>query len=96
MKTMHIADSLVVRKYGVRGAKIFARLWFAYIYALLIGVNAAAWVLAPELATGWGDRIFMGCLFGGLTVLAASLLSRMRLQFLAEIKELESRGKAEP
>src|ERR1017187_4590313 len=91
MKTSDIADSLVVRKYGVRGARIFARLWFPFMYVLLTAVAAASWFLAPEMATSGGDRIFFGCIVGGLTVLAASVLTRMYLRFLAEIKELESR-----
>ena len=94
MKTFDISDAPVVRKYGVRGAKLFARLWFSFMYVLLIAVAAASWVLAPEMATSRGDRIFLGCFVGGLTVVAASLLTRMWLKLLAEIKELESRGKA--
>lgn len=94
MKTFDISDAPVVRKYGVRGAKVFARLWFSFMYVLLIAVTAASWVLAPEMATSRGDRIFLGCVFGGLTVVAASVLTRMFLGLLAEIKQLESRGKA--
>jgi hypothetical protein len=94
MKTYDISDGPLVRKYGVRGARIFSRLYFPFLYVLLAAVNAASWVLAPELATSRGDRVFFGCIFGGLTVLAASLLTRMWLGLLAEIKELERRGKA--
>jgi hypothetical protein len=64
------------------------------MYVLLIAVAAALWVVAPEFATEWGNRIFIGCVFGGLTVLAASLLTRMRLEHLAAIELLETREKA--
>jgi hypothetical protein len=95
MKTTDVSDSLVVRKYGVRGAKMFARLWFPWLYFLLIAVMAASWVRAPEFVTVWG-RFINGSLVGGLTVLAASLLTRMRLEHLTAIKQLEGHGQAVP
>jgi len=93
MKTSDISTTTLVRKYGVRGAKLFARLWFPSLYILLIVPTAALWAVAPELATGW-RRIFFGFLVGGLTVLAASLLTRMRLGYLASIERLESGARA--
>ena len=93
MKTSDISNTPVVRKYGVRGAKLFARFWFPLLYLLLIAPTAALWALAPELATGW-RRIFFGCLVSGLTVLAASLLTRMRLGYLAAIERLEAGKRA--
>ncbi|MGD1087002.1 MAG: hypothetical protein ABSA47_19885, partial [Verrucomicrobiota bacterium] len=79
---------------GVRGAKIFARVWFPFMYLLLAAVNAAAWLLAPDWEMSRWDRVFLGCVVGGLTVVGASVLTRMWLQLLAETKELERRGKA--
>jgi hypothetical protein len=93
MKTSDISNTPFVRKYGVRGAKLFARFWFPLLYVLLIAPTAALWALAPELATGW-RRIFFGCLVSGLTVLAASLLTRMRLGYLAAIERLEAAERA--
>src|SRR5258706_8549237 len=93
MKTSDISKTPLVRKYGVRGAKLFARLWFPFLYVLLIAPTAALWAVAPELAAGW-KRILFGFLVGGLTVLAASLLTRMRLGDLADIERLESEGQA--
>jgi len=96
MKTSDISDTPLVRRYGVRGAKLFARLWFSLMYVFLIAVAAALWVVAPEFttefATGW-CRIFFGCLIGGLIVLAASLLTRMHMEYFAAIALLETRGK---
>ena len=90
MKTSDISQTSLVRKYGVRGAKLYLRLWFPFMYVLLISFTTALWVVAPELAKGW-RRAFFGCLVCGLTVLAASLLTRMRLGFLAGVELLESR-----
>jgi hypothetical protein len=87
-----ISNNILVRKYGVRGAKIFACLWFPFMFVLLTTVNVASWVVVPEIATSRGGRFFFGCIFSTLTVVAASILTRMCLDFLREIKELESRG----
>src|SRR5260370_24938269 len=74
MKTSDISDTPLVRKYGVRGAKLYVRLWFPFMYVLLIALTSALWAVVPEFAVGW-KRIFLGCLVCGLTVLAASLLT---------------------
>jgi hypothetical protein len=90
MKTSDISQSLIIKKYGVRGAKLFVRIWFAVLYLMLIAVAAGFWIVGPEFAAGW-RRIFVGCFVGTLVVFAASLLTRMRLKFLAEIEQLETR-----
>ena len=59
---------------------------------MLIALTAGFWIAGPEFAEGW-RRIFVGCFVGTLIVFAASLLTRMRLKFLAEIEQLESQGK---
>ncbi len=69
----------------MRGAKLFARLWFAFLYVILIALTAALPVVGPEVPVGW-RRAFLGCLFGGLVVFATSLLTRMRLEYLAAIE----------
>ena len=77
----------------VHRAKIFARIWFPLMYAFLIALTAALWIVGPEFAAGW-RRVSLGCFVGGLIVLAASLLTRMRLEYLAAIERLETQGKA--
>jgi hypothetical protein len=72
----------------VRVAKFFARLWFPLLYFALIFLVAALWIVGPELITGW-RRVFAGCLSGTLVVSAASLLTKMRLQYLSAIEMLE-------
>jgi hypothetical protein len=93
IKTTDISQTPLVRRYGARGAKLFARIWFSLLYVFLIGLTATLPVVGPELAAGW-RRIFVGCLAGGLVVFAASLLTRMRLEYFAAIERLEIQGKA--
>jgi hypothetical protein len=88
MKTSDISQTALIRRYGVRGSKLFARLWFSLLYVFLIALAAALPVVGSEIAAGWG-RIVLGCIAGTLIVLAASLLTRMRLEFLACIERLE-------
>ena len=88
MKTCDISQTQLVRRYGVRGAKLFALLWFPLLYLALIGLAAGLWFVGPELIAGW-RRIFAGCLWGMLVVFAASLLTKMRLEYLSAIKTLE-------
>ena len=59
---------------------------------MLVAVTAAFWIVGPDLGEGW-RRIVVGCFVGALIVFAASRLTRMRLKFLAEIKQLESQVK---
>ena len=77
----------------MRGAKLFARLWFAFVYAFLIALIAALPVVGPEVPVGW-RRVFIGCLAGGLIVFATSLLTRMRLEYWAAIERLEAGRRA--
>ena len=93
MKTLDISQTQLVRRYGLRGAKLFARLWFPLLYFALIFLVAALWFVGPELITGW-RRIFIGCLSGTLVVYAASLLTKMRLEYLLAIETLEHTGTA--
>ena len=92
MKTSDISQTPIVKRFGVRGAKLYAKIWFSVLYLMLIAITAGFWIVEPEFAAGW-RRILVGCFVGALVVFAASLLTRMRLKFLAEIEQLEARGK---
>jgi hypothetical protein len=92
MKTPDIAQTPVVKKFGIRGARLYAKIWFSILYLMLVAVTAGFWILAPDLGVGW-RRIVVGCFVGALIVFAASVLTRMRLKFLAEIEQLESQVK---
>ncbi len=91
MKTPDISQTPIVKRFGVRGAKLFAKIWFSIMYLALVAITAGFWIVWPEFAEGW--RIFVGCFVGALVVFAASLLTRMRLEYLAGIEQLEARGK---
>ena len=62
------------------------------MYLALVAITAGFWIVGPEFPEGW-RRIFVGCFVGALVVFAASLLTRMRLKYLAEIEQLETREK---
>jgi len=89
MKTSDISQTPLVRRYGLRGAKLFARLWFLLLYVVLVALAAALPAVGPEIVAGW-RRIVVGCIAGGLIVVATSLLTRMRLGYLASIERLEA------
>jgi hypothetical protein len=93
MKTPDISQTPIVKRFGVRGAKLFAKIWFSIMYLALVAISAGFWIVWPEVVEGW-RRIFVGCFVGALVVFAASLLTRMRLQYLAAIEQLEARGTA--
>ena len=93
MKTSDIAETQIVRRYGLRGAKIFAWIWFPLMYVFLIAVTAGLWTVGPEFVAG-RHRVFLGCFIGALTVAAASMLTRMGLQYLAAIERVERRSKS--
>jgi hypothetical protein len=93
MKTPDISQTPIVKRFGVRGAKLYGKVWFSILYLMLVAVNAGLWFVGPEFAVGW-RRMVVGCFVGALVVFAASLLSRMRLEFLAEMADLETRQKA--
>jgi len=59
---------------------------------MLIAITVGLFIYSSEFEEGQ-RRIFVGCFGGALIVISASLLTRMHLQFLAEIKQLESQGK---
>jgi len=92
MKTSDISETPLVRRYGVRGARLFARIWFPVLYTFLIALAAGVSMASPEFAAGW-RRVLISCVAGALIVTAASLLTRMRLDYMAAIGRLEARGK---
>lgn len=90
MNTPDISQTPLVRRYGLRGASLFARLWFPLLYLALVGLGATQWFVGQDVVKGW-RRVFIGCLSAALVVTAASILTRMRLQYLAGIEMLKHR-----
>jgi hypothetical protein len=95
MKTQDLSQTALVRKFGVRGARLFGRIWFPVMYLFLIALTAGFLILSPTFGAGWRDMV-VGCLVAVLVVTAAALLTRMRLEFLAGIEKLERTPMAEP
>ncbi|HEY6169699.1 MAG TPA: hypothetical protein VI454_16795 [Verrucomicrobiae bacterium] len=93
MKTPDLSETPIVRKYGARGARRFAKVWFPALYAMLIASSAGIWIFGLELTGGW-QRPALGLLIATLVVTAASGLTRMRLEFFAGIEQLEAKPKA--
>lgn len=92
MKTPDLSQAPIVKRYGVRGAKLFAKTWFPLMYLMLAAITAWLWTVSPEFV-GERRRFIIGFIVGVLVVIAASLLTRMRLKYLAGIEQLEARGK---
>ena len=84
----------MIRRYGLRGAKLFAWIWFPLMYVFLIAVTAGLWTVSPEFVAGW-RRVLLGCFIGALIVIAASMLTRMGLEYLAAIERVKRRIKSE-
>jgi len=93
MKMSDISETQMVRRYGLRGAKLFAWIWFPLMYVFLIAVTAGLCTVGPEFVAGW-RRVFFGFFIGALAVVAASMLTRMRLEYLGAIERIERRSKA--
>ncbi len=87
MKTPDRSKTTIVRKYGVRGARRFASIWFPIRYASLTGFTAGLWILSPQFTGTW-RRALLGSIFALLVIVAATVLTRIRSPYLASIKEL--------
>jgi hypothetical protein len=88
MKTPDLSQTPVVRRFGVQGARLFARVWFSVVYVLLIALTATLWILSPEFNNS-SHRTLIGCFAAVLVITAASRLARMRVEFLAGVEQLE-------
>jgi integral membrane sensor domain MASE1 len=93
MKTTNLSNMPFVQKFGARVVRRYAIIWFAALYALLTASTAGLWLISPDFTGTW-LRAILGSLIAVLVVVAASLLTRMRLEFFAGIERLEARPKA--
>ena len=89
MNTSDISQTPIVRRFGVRRARLWAKVWFSIMYLMLAAI-AVGWSFAgPALfAAGWRGLV-VGCVAGSLIVFATSLLTQMRTKVLSELAELE-------
>jgi fumarate reductase subunit C len=87
MKPTDFSQTPLVRRYGVRGAKLYARIWFPFLYVLLVAISAGLWAnYSDSLSAEFLILIVM------LTLLAASLLTRMWINYVSAIERIESRS----
>jgi integral membrane sensor domain MASE1 len=93
MKTPDISKTPIVKKFGARGARRYAIVLFAALYAMLTASTAGLWIMSPEFPDTM-PRAILGSLIAVLVVAAASLLTRMRLEFFAGIETLEAKPNA--
>jgi hypothetical protein len=85
MKTTGTVQTPVMKRFGARGARVFGWVWFSAMNLGLIAIVTGWWMASSEIPGGW-RRMVAGCIVGSLTVLAASLLARMRLKYFGEIE----------
>lgn len=86
-KRHNLAESPAVRRWGLPGARRFWLGWAAFMYAMLTLVTGYGFsLLAPN------DRAVRIVIYiaAALIVLAASLLTRMLMRVLAELRGPES------
>ncbi len=89
MITHDISQTPLVRRYGVRGARLFAGIWFPAVYLAIISLVTKLWMVSGEIGEG-PRRLIFGGLVAGFAVLATALLTKMRLEYWASIEKLEN------
>jgi hypothetical protein len=91
MKGSDPSKTFIVRKFGPHGARLYGIILFAWFYAMLIYFTARLWIHAQDfLAMGTWRQTFFWLVIAVLVVIAASLLTHMRIKYFAEIDKLES------
>jgi hypothetical protein len=97
MKTSDLSKTPIVKKFGVRGARWYGRILFTWLYAMLIFSTARLWIYYPDFTfTGTWRKVIFGSLIAALLVVAASVLTRMRIKFFTGIEQLEASQKSIP
>lgn len=87
MKTHDLSSTHLVRRFGPRGARVFGRIWFFFVYAGLIGL-CTTFCISVGKFTDNQSRLYMGLLASSLIVIATSLLTKMRLEYWASVERL--------
>lgn len=85
---INLRNSLAVRRWGVAGARRFWLGWGAFLYAFLALTSGYLFFAITRQAEPGDGHIFY--LAAALVVLAASMLTRMLMGVLAELRTLES------
>ena len=89
------ANHPLVRRFGIRGFKIYLGGWFGFLFTLLIIISSNVLLAFARIAPGdanseshWAVIIYLAV---SLIVAAAALLTRMLLSSWREIQSLQSR-----
>ena len=88
-KRVNLAESPAVRWWGLAGARRFWLGWAGFLYAFLASISGYG-LSALALASDDRDARFIPYVAAALIILAASLLTRMLMRVLAELRGLES------
>ena len=86
MKVHDISDTLVVRRFGTRGARLFGRLWFSLVYAVFVSAEIAILSFAGWLDTPGLWTISLASL---IIIIGVALVTKMQLEYWHSIHELE-------
>jgi hypothetical protein len=91
-KRINLADTPAVRRWGVGGARRFWLGWCALLYVMLALLNGYG-LTALAMAEDERPSRFILYLAAVLIVLAASLLTRMLVRVLGELRRLDVSAK---
>ena len=87
MKLSDLLWTPIVRRFGTRGARWYGRAVFAWLYALLIYFTAKLFIYGQDFTfTATWRRVVFGSLVAVLVVIAASILTKMRIEYFASIE----------
>ena len=86
--SQNLAETRLYQNHGVDGLRWFARTWFPFVYAVLLGLAATiVWLSLSVPAAIYATIAVVACVLAiGLTV-----VTRMLRQFRAGIHAIESR-----
>lgn len=88
MKTHDISNTPLVRRFGIGGAKLFARIWFPAAYLAIIVLVTLLWKAVSDAILG-SDSLVFGAIVTTFAVMATAVPTRMRLEYWASIEKLE-------
>ncbi len=84
-----LKDSVAVRRWGAAGARRFWLVWGAFLYAFLALTAGYLFTAIARQAESGDGHIFY--LAAALVVIVASVLTRMLMAVLAELRALRKR-----
>jgi hypothetical protein len=84
-----LSDTRVYQRCGLAGLRWFARLWFPFVYAVLVGLAATiVWLL---MFVPTQDSFRIGSIGGAFWIIGFAMLTKMYREFRGGIRMLESK-----